>query len=102
MPGGAVTAPKWTVLDGSQMACGSCHSLPPLDGPSIGGNGAHDFHVRLHGLLCVNCHLATIDVNGAVLVGGGKHVNGTRDVVFRDGTVIQGWDCTGCHSRIVP
>jgi len=102
MPGGTVTAPKWTVLDGSQMVCGACHSLPPRDGPSIGGNGAHDFHVRLHGLLCVTCHLATVDVFGTVLVAGGKHVNGTRDVVYSDGTVIQGWDCVGCHSRIVP
>lgn len=29
LSGGALTAPSWTTVDGSQAACGSCHSLPP-------------------------------------------------------------------------
>ncbi len=29
MPGGTVTAPVWTLVDGTQSACGTCHSLPP-------------------------------------------------------------------------
>jgi predicted CxxxxCH...CXXCH cytochrome family protein len=27
--GGTLTAPAWTVVDGTQAACGSCHALPP-------------------------------------------------------------------------
>jgi predicted CxxxxCH...CXXCH cytochrome family protein len=27
--GGSLTAPAWTVVDGSQVVCGSCHGLPP-------------------------------------------------------------------------
>lgn len=27
--GGALTTPSWTIVDGSQAACGNCHALPP-------------------------------------------------------------------------
>ena len=27
--GGSLTAPKWSQVDGSQAACGTCHGLPP-------------------------------------------------------------------------
>jgi predicted CxxxxCH...CXXCH cytochrome family protein len=27
--GGTLTTPSWTVVDGSQAACGTCHGLPP-------------------------------------------------------------------------
>ncbi|MBI5511291.1 MAG: CxxxxCH/CxxCH domain-containing protein [Deltaproteobacteria bacterium] len=29
LTGGDATAPVWTVVDGSQRACGSCHGMPP-------------------------------------------------------------------------
>jgi len=42
--GGTNTAPTWTRVDGSQAACGSCHSLPPPP-PHVGGVSP-----------CINCH----------------------------------------------
>lgn len=27
--GGTLTAPRWTIVDGTQAACGTCHALPP-------------------------------------------------------------------------
>jgi predicted CxxxxCH...CXXCH cytochrome family protein len=27
--GGTLTTPNWTVVDGTQAACGTCHGLPP-------------------------------------------------------------------------
>jgi len=29
LSGGTLTEPNWTVVDGTQAACGSCHGLPP-------------------------------------------------------------------------
>ncbi len=31
LDGGRIERPRWTIVDGSQIACGSCHGLPPPD-----------------------------------------------------------------------
>ncbi len=64
--GGTNQAPAWTVVDGTQAACGTCHGTPP---PSP--------HPQL--AACRPCHPQTIGESGGIDVAGGKHVNGVVD-----------------------
>jgi predicted CxxxxCH...CXXCH cytochrome family protein len=45
--GGSLTNPTWTVVDGTQAACGSCHGLPPPaphpTAPPTACGGCHPF-----------------------------------------------------------
>lgn len=60
--GGAVTAPTWTRVDGSQAFCGSCHGLPPpLPHPQIE--------------VCSDCHLNVLPNQRSFLYPD-LHVNG--------------------------
>ncbi len=71
LTGGTLTNPVWTTTDGAQIACGSCHGLPPpVPHPQ---NPA-----------CGTCHpgYTASAVNGAV------HVDGKLDVILT---------CTSCH-----
>lgn len=71
LAGGQVAAPVWTVLDGSQLFCGSCHGVPPpAPHPSVG-------------LACGPCHAFT----GLAPNDPTTHVDGKVDVV----------PCGGCH-----
>jgi len=77
--GGAITAPTWTTVNGSQDACGTCHGLPPLALPST----THPTYVL--SAPCAGCHptTATVDSSGAnVIVAGGTHINGTVEDTF--------------------
>ena len=86
LQGGANRTPGWTVVNGSQVACGTCHGIPP-------STGWHPDHVAggnwWANANCSNCHagIATGSAyqppvtNGAI-VGPAQHVNGTRNVVF--------------------
>jgi predicted CxxxxCH...CXXCH cytochrome family protein len=82
--GGAATAPVWTRVDGSQIACGTCHGAPPP--PSTG-------HPAVGGELtvCSGCHADTVKPDGTIDVAAGKHMNGTVDVA--------GVGCTSCHGN---
>lgn len=59
LSGGAVTEPSWTIVNGSQVFCGSCHGLPPTEEhpqvsvdsceschPFFGGPDNHELHVN--------------------------------------------------------
>jgi predicted CxxxxCH...CXXCH cytochrome family protein len=74
-PGGTLTAPVWTTVDGTQAVCGTCHSLPP------GGT-----HTTLDA--CELCHGAVIDASDN-FVDPSLHINGVVDV----GSMA----CNGCH-----
>ena len=71
---GTETTPAWTVVDGSQAACGTCHGLPPTDNHPASTD-------------CAACHGAVIDAAGNIIAPE-LHVNGVVDVAF---------DCTSCH-----
>jgi predicted CxxxxCH...CXXCH cytochrome family protein len=59
--GGSLTSQVWTVLDGSQDACGTCHGLPPpLPHPENAS--------------CETCHFDVYD--GAAFVNPERHING--------------------------
>ncbi|MFL5391535.1 MAG: CxxxxCH/CxxCH domain c-type cytochrome [Myxococcales bacterium] len=76
LKGGTNTTPKWTKVDGTQAACGSCHSLPP---PSPHPQNPN----------CNSCHPGTVNPDGSLNASGGRHMNGTIDVV--------NLTCTSCH-----
>ncbi len=63
--GGLNTQPTWTMVDGSQTFCGTCHGLPPpLPHPKNGN--------------CSNCH-PTLDATLS-FIDPDKHINGVVDV----------------------
>jgi predicted CxxxxCH...CXXCH cytochrome family protein len=70
--GGSNRAPLWTVVDGTQAACGTCHALPP---PS-----PHPAESD-----CVRCHGAVVNASQSFLQPA-LHVNGRVDV-----------SCVACH-----
>jgi len=80
--GGTITQPKWTQVDGTQAACGTCHAIPP---PTSSG------HPAVAGGLtaCAQCHPATMNPDGTLNVAGGKHMNGALEAL--------GGTCTSCH-----
>jgi predicted CxxxxCH...CXXCH cytochrome family protein len=63
--GGAIATPRWTIVDGSQAACGSCHGVPP-DLP----------HAPVD--VCSGCHGSVVDAD-MVFVDPSLHVNGRLD-----------------------
>lgn len=75
MGGGAHTIPEWTVVDGSQAACGTCHALPP-SAP----------HVQRSE--CSLCHGDVIDADRH-FVNPELHIDGHVEV----GTMA----CDACH-----
>lgn len=75
LSGGTHKAPIWTVLDGSQRTCDSCHGAPP----------ANPWHTRAD-KDCSACHGA--GYSSAQATAGSKHVDGTIDFAVT---------CTSCH-----
>jgi predicted CxxxxCH...CXXCH cytochrome family protein len=58
-------APIWTLVDGSQAECGTCHGLPPPEPhPQIA--------------LCQVCHSAVVDADREI-IDKTKHINGQTD-----------------------
>ena len=74
--GGANTSPTWTVVDGTQAACGACHGNPPP--------APHTPRPD-----CAGCHPDTADGDGAIRVANGKHIDGHVDVAEMS--------CSSCH-----
>ncbi|MDF1561932.1 MAG: hypothetical protein P1V51_02740 [Deltaproteobacteria bacterium] len=74
LPGGSLTTPRWSTVDGSQAACGTCHGLPPTGGvhPAVASDD------------CSGCHPFT----GTIPDDPARHVDGVVDLAF---------SCTACH-----
>jgi predicted CxxxxCH...CXXCH cytochrome family protein len=80
LPGGSLTNPNWTVVNGTQAACGTCHGVPP---PSP--------HPAATLTQCHGCHSGTVNADGTINVAGGLHIDGTVE--------ITGGTCTSCHGN---
>jgi predicted CxxxxCH...CXXCH cytochrome family protein len=78
LSGGSNTAPDWTVVDGTEVGCGSCHGFPPPlpHTPSMA---------------CANCHGDTVDASGTIDIAGGMHINGEVEV--------GAGACNACHGN---
>jgi predicted CxxxxCH...CXXCH cytochrome family protein len=79
--GGSIKAPAWTVVDGTQAACGTCHGNPPP------GHLASSTQ-------CSSCHAGTVNADGSIKFaadGTSLHMNGTHELPAGGG-------CTGCHA----
>ncbi len=78
--GNAATAPLWTVVDGTQAACGTCHVLPP-GGPHPQGQAVTQ---------CRLCHVDVVGENNNI-IDKSRHIDGIVDVVSHpDGWVNAG------------
>ncbi len=75
--GGSNTTPVWTVVDGSQAACGTCHGLPPA-AP----------HPQNHD--CATCHGAVVSAGGG-FHDPSRHINGQVEV--------SALGCSDCHGN---
>ena len=70
-------APVWTVDGGEQVACGTCHGVPPAD-----ADHAPDLEIDD----CAGCHPDTVDAFGNVILTGApgsetsQHMDGEVDV----------------------
>lgn len=73
---GVLTSPTWTIVDGSQDACGNCHGFPPA--------APHPESTD-----CGQCH-PTVTPGDTSFLDPDSHINGTLDV--GDGAA-----CTECH-----
>jgi len=73
--GGTLKTPEWTVLDGSQAECGTCHGVPPP--------APHPQSTS-----CIACHPETV-IPGGIDVQGGTHIDGLVQSI--------GNACTLCH-----
>ncbi|MBI5071128.1 MAG: CxxxxCH/CxxCH domain-containing protein [Deltaproteobacteria bacterium] len=102
-PGGSAAAPLWT--QAGQVACGSCHGLPPP---------APHPAVQATRLACYLCHPDTVADTGDLVpvASGGKHLDGQVQVFDRHAaswmdTASSNFhalsanrglaDCTACH-----
>jgi predicted CxxxxCH...CXXCH cytochrome family protein len=96
-PGGnASWSPVWTEVGMGQASCGTCHGDPSATPSALPAN---------HPLLatgstnatCNACHAGTVEPDGTIDAGGGKHVDGAVDF---DPAAIHpaGWLDTGSPS----
>ncbi len=76
LSGGSNTAPVWTVVDGTQATCGTCHGNPPA--------GPHPIYTD-----CDRCHPDTVDESGQIILASGRHIDGILDSVVLA--------CNACH-----
>ncbi len=76
LSGGSNTEPKWTVVDGTQANCGSCHGNPPA--------APHPMYTD-----CDRCHPDTVDESGQIILATGRHIDGILDSVAPA--------CNACH-----
>lgn len=84
LDGGTLTAPKWTKVDGTQDACGTCHGRPPA---TLRAGGPHP-----SGANCSACH-DTVALDGTIAKPA-QHVDGVVQ------TTASG-ACNGCHGNDV-
>jgi predicted CxxxxCH...CXXCH cytochrome family protein len=89
LSGGALTQPKWTVVDGTQAACGTCHGLPP--------GGKHPKSTK-----CATCHGAVVescpdDPKGCVFQPDVSPTQSYRLHIDGKVEVVVSGACDGCH-----
>jgi len=77
--GGTSPTPTWTLVDGSQATCGSCHGTPPPAPHPADSN-------------CASCH-PTMEEGSLTFRDPASHINGIVDVVDAGAT----GGCTSCH-----
>ena len=77
--GGAQPLPEWTLVDGTQSTCGSCHSTPPPAPHPVNNN-------------CATCH-PTMEEGSMTFRDPASHINGIEDYVPPGAT----GGCTTCH-----
>jgi hypothetical protein len=65
-------APKWNVLDGSEVKCSSCHGKSDADPSPIG-------HIPYTIDQCVWCHSTVVDASGTI-IDKSRHINGKANV----------------------
>jgi predicted CxxxxCH...CXXCH cytochrome family protein len=82
MLGGSKPNPTWTLVDGTQSQCGSCHGAPPPAPHPTGAAAAN----------CASCH-PTMEENSLTFRDPDSHINGVVDLVDPGAT----GDCTSCH-----
>jgi predicted CxxxxCH...CXXCH cytochrome family protein len=75
LAGGTNKTPQWTLVNGTQDACGTCHGNPPP--------APHP-----QSTLCGFCHAQTAAIDGTIK-DPSKHVDGTVEVVAQA--------CNSCH-----
>ncbi len=77
MAGGNATNPQWTLVDGSQSQCDSCHGAPPPPPHPVGND-------------CGACHPSMTAGGGLVITNAAMHINGNVEV-------DEDLACDGCH-----
>ena len=75
--GGTATKPVWTVVNGSQSQCGSCHGLPPPAPHPVDSD-------------CGKCHNTMTAGGGMVITDPSRHIDGNVDVNTDQ-------PCNACH-----
>ncbi|HET6921902.1 MAG TPA: CxxxxCH/CxxCH domain-containing protein, partial [Anaeromyxobacteraceae bacterium] len=96
--GGSNTAPQWNKVDGTQVACGTCHGVPPLwaghppmcppptpGAPCVPATAPST-------AACNLCHPGTVRADGSLDVPGGRHIDGLLQVGAQA--------CTTCHGDV--
>jgi len=73
---GKFSKPKWTLVDGSQKECDSCHGAPPAV--------PHPQSAQ-----CAQCHTKIVDKDGKIIAPE-LHINGQVEIPGQLG-------CNGCH-----
>jgi predicted CxxxxCH...CXXCH cytochrome family protein len=84
--GGTNTVPVWTMVDGTQVGCGSCHSTPPPPPHPTASN-------------CGMCHSPTAG-DGAVIASVETHIDGIVQIAAPPDpgpTPMPTNPCGGCH-----
>lgn len=88
--------------DLERPSCTSCHPGVASGRDGWGRmSGEHEEHLREAGISCVDCHAATVGVDGLGIVTPERHVNGGVEVVFSSGAMTRTQaGCTGeCHGE---
>jgi predicted CxxxxCH...CXXCH cytochrome family protein len=78
--GGTATKPVWTVVNGSQSQCGSCHGTPPPPPHPVDSD-------------CGKCHPTMTPGGGLVITDPTRHIDGNLDVNTDQ-------PCNSCHGGV--
>ncbi len=84
---GSNTTPQWTRVDGTQVACGTCHGVPP----TWAGHPAVPVTSPV-AVACATCHPGTVKPDGSLDLARGQHIDG----VLQIGAAA----CTQCHGDV--
>jgi predicted CxxxxCH...CXXCH cytochrome family protein len=75
---GKAASLSWT---GTLSGCTTCHDMPPA---------GHTYSSDPDPTTCSGCHADTVNGDGTINVGGGRHINGQKDAT-------SGGACDSCH-----